>query len=215
MHDKQPCLLLLTLICVHVHFWVWCGIFAISSKFWGYTKSSGPNLGTFTYDIYISNGHQAFSGTSSLEEKTVCSFHSEYSSAETNSNTHFGYGFDSRQMGQGLFLNSHFSFASIVCFCFLRLTIFYMHFHMISLVSYLSIHRERRKSMVGLVNFFVFSWQKGFVNLWRIHIWLFEFGLLIKPRNWNGLQGDFLNLWMIYEMQNHTDDTKANSFIIQ
>ena len=62
--------------------------------------------------LYISNGHQAFSGTSSLEKKTVCSFHSEYSSAETNSNTQFGYGFGSRQMGQGLFLNSHFSFAS-------------------------------------------------------------------------------------------------------
>ena len=70
---------------------------------------------------------------------------------------------------------------------------------MISLVSYLSIHRERRKSMVGLVNLFVFSWQKGWVNLWRIHIWLFEFGLLINPRNWNGLQVVFLkslnDLW--------------------
>ena len=124
------------------------------AKFWGYTKSSGPNLGTFTYDIYISNGHQAFSGTSSLEKKTVCSFHSEYSSAETNSNTHFGYGFGSRQMGQGLFLNSHFSFASIVCFCFLRLTLFFrctfIWFHLFH--TYQFIEKEEKVWLVWLIS---------------------------------------------------------------
>ena len=71
-----------------------------------------------------------------------------------------------------------------------------MHFHMISLVSYLSIHRERRKSMVDLLNLFVFSWQKGLVNLWRIHIWFWS---PYKPQKLKWSPGGFFkslnDLW--------------------
>ena len=101
----------------------------------------------------------------------------------------------------------------IVCFCFLRLTLIFRctfrWFHLFH--TYQFIEKEEKLWLICLISL-CFLDRK----VWLIFEgFTFDFGLLINPRNWNGLQVDFLNLWMIYEMQNHTDDTKANSFIIR